>query len=132
MDELPTDQLKEELGSFVGVLAQRAIAVGTEKVGSATEKLTDYAENGGPTAKALKEGAPDFLQGKPLRGLAKAGLGSVTGMISKSLGGGGKGGGKSGSKGLKVTNIVEQIDIGAPLDLTATTSGRSSRTSPPS
>jgi uncharacterized membrane protein len=115
MDELPTDRLKAELGSFLGVLAQRAIAVGTEKVGSATEKLTDYAENGGPTAKALKEGAPDLLRGKPLRGLAKAGLSSVTGMLSKSLGGGG---GKGGGKGLKVTNIAEQIDIGAPLDLT--------------
>jgi uncharacterized membrane protein len=108
MNELPTDRLKEELGSFVGVLAQRA-----------TEKLTEYAENGGPTAKALKEGAPDLIQGKPLRGLAKAGFGSVKGMVSKSLGGdGGKSGGKGGGKGLKVTNIVEQIDIGAPLDLT--------------
>jgi uncharacterized membrane protein len=108
MDELPTDRLKQELGSFLGALAQRA-----------TSKLTDYAENGGPAAKALKEGGPDLLQGKPLRGLARAGFGSVTGMVSKSLGGdGGKGGGKSGGKGLKVTNIVEQIDIGAPLDLT--------------
>jgi hypothetical protein len=108
MKELPTDRLKEELGSFVGALAHRA-----------TEKLTDYAENGGPTAKALKEGAPDLIQGKPLRGLAKAGFASVKGMVSKSLGGdGGKSGGKGGGKGLKVTNIVEQIDIGAPLELT--------------
>lgn len=118
MEELPTDRLKEELGSFLGAFAHRAIAVGTEQIGAVTEKLTDYAENGGPTARALKEGGPDFLQGKPLRGLAKAGLGSVTGMVSKSLGGGGgKGGGKSGGKGLKVTNIVEQIDVGAPLEL---------------
>ena len=108
MNELPTDRLKEELGSFVGALAHRA-----------TEKLTDYAENGGPTAKALKEGAPDLIQGKPLRGLAKAGFASVKGMVGKSLGGdGGKSGGKGGGKGLKVTNIVEQIDIGAPLELT--------------
>ena len=27
MDELPTDQLKQELGSFLGALAQRAIVV---------------------------------------------------------------------------------------------------------
>jgi uncharacterized membrane protein len=114
MDELPTDRLKEELGSFLGLLAQRVIAIGTEKVGSATEKLTDYADNGGPTVKALKKGAPDLLQGKPLRGLAKAGLSSVTGILSKSAGGDG---GKGGGKGLKVTNIVEQIDIGAPLEL---------------
>jgi uncharacterized membrane protein len=117
MEELPTDRLKQELGSFLGALAQRAIVAGTEKVGSATEMLTDYAENGGPIAKALKAGGPDLAQGKPLRGLAKAGLSSVTGMLGKALGGG-KGGGKGGSKGLKVTNIVEQIDIGAPLDLT--------------
>jgi uncharacterized membrane protein len=39
-------------------------------------------------------------------------------MVSKSLGGGGKSGGKGGGKGMKVTNIVEQIDIGAPLELT--------------
>jgi len=107
MDELPTDRLKEELGSFLGALALRA-----------TEKLTDYAENGGPAAKALKEGAPDLIQGKPLRGLAKAGFGSVKDMVSNAIGGDGKGGGKGGSKGLKVTNIVEYIDVGAPLDLT--------------
>ena len=106
MDELPTDRLKEELGSYLGALAQHA-----------TEKLTDYAENGGPTVKALKEGGPDLLQGKPLRGLAKTGFASIKGKISKSLGGKG-GGGKGGGKGLKVTNIVEYIDIGAPLELT--------------
>jgi uncharacterized membrane protein len=117
MAELPTDRLKEELGSFLGALAHRAIAVGTEKVGSATDKLADYAENGGPTAKALKAGGPDLARGKPLRGLAKAGLSSVMGMVSKSAGGGG-GGGKGGGKGVKVTNIVEYIDVGAPLDLT--------------
>ena len=105
MDELPTDRLKEELGSYLGALAQHA-----------TEKLTDYAENGGPTVKALKEGGPDLLQGKPLRGLAKTGFASIKGKISKSLGG--KRGGKGGGKGLKVTNIVEYIDIGAPLELT--------------
>jgi hypothetical protein len=114
MDELPTDRLKQELGSFLAALAQRAIVAGTEKVGSATEKLADYAENGGPTAKALKTAAPDLARGKPLRGLAKAGFSSVMGMVGKLGGGGGKGGGK----GLKVTNIVEQIDIGAPLELT--------------
>src|ERR1700739_1947780 len=83
MDELPTDQLKQELGSFLGALAHRAIVAGTEKVGSATEKLTDYAENGGPTAKALKAAAPDLAKGKPLRGLAKAGLSRGTGMIGE-------------------------------------------------
>jgi uncharacterized membrane protein len=113
MDELPTDQLKQELGSFLGALAHRAIKVGAEKVGSATEKLSDYAENGGPTAKALKAGGPDLARGKPLRGLAKAAFGGVKGMIGKALGGG-----KGGGKGLKVTNIVEYIDVGAPLDLT--------------
>jgi len=108
MNELPTDRLKEELGSYLGALAQRA-----------TDKLTDYAENGGPAVKALKAGAPDLFQGKPLRGLAKAGFGSIKDKISKSLGGeGGKGGGKGGDKGLKVTNIVEYIDVGAPLELT--------------
>ncbi len=103
--ELPTGRLKEELGSFLGALTQRA-----------TERLTDYAQNGGPAAKALKEGAPDLLQGKPLRGLAKAGASGLMGKLGKALGGGG--GGKGGGKGLKVTNIVEHIDVGAPLNLT--------------
>ena len=108
MDELPTDRLKEELGSYLGALAQRA-----------TDRLTDYAENGGPAVRALKKGAPDLLQGKPLRGLAKAGFGSLTETVGKVLGGeSGKGGGKGGGKGLKVTNIVEYIDVGAPLELT--------------
>jgi hypothetical protein len=38
-------------------------------------------------------------------------------MLSKVFGGC-KGGGKGGGKGLKVTNIVEYIDVGAPLELT--------------
>src|ERR1700761_8859803 len=95
MDELPTDQLKEELGSFLGALGHRAMKVGAEKVGSATEKLSDYAENGGPAAKALKAAAPDLAKGKPLRGLVKAAFGGVKGMLGKAFGGsGGKGGGK--------------------------------------
>jgi uncharacterized membrane protein len=111
--ELPTDQLKEELQSFMGALAQRAVSIAASKVGDATESLTKYADGGGPAAKAAGTGVRSLAQGKPLRGLMRAGVSGLTGLVTKSLGGGGSGG-DSGGKKLKVTNIVEQIDVGVP------------------
>jgi uncharacterized membrane protein len=117
MEELPTDELMKEFEKFLGAAAQRIISLAAGKVGDATEQLTSIAENGGsPLGKAVSGAA----QGKPLRGLLGAGLSGVTGAVGKTLGGGGGGGGggNSGGKKLKVTNIVEQIDIGVPLTTT--------------
>jgi len=64
---------------------KKLLSSATERIGATTQRLTDYSDNGG---------GPGLLA-------------AVTGKGSK--GGGGKG------KPLKVTNIVEQIDVGVPL-----------------
>ena len=114
---LPTDRLVHELEGFVRILGERALQLATDKVGEATERLTSYAEgSGSPAGKAAAKGARALGQGKsPLRALMSAGVGGLTGTITQALGGGGGGGG--GSNDLKVTNIVEQIDVGVPVDV---------------
>ncbi|HEU5419223.1 MAG TPA: SRPBCC family protein [Streptosporangiaceae bacterium] len=114
VDELPTDQLKKEVQNFLSALAQAAIGAAAGKVGHATSKLTNFAENGGTGTSVARAGASALGGGKPLRGLVKAGVSGVAGMVTNSLRDGGGGG---GGKGLKVTNIVEDIDIGVPRKL---------------
>lgn len=108
LDALPTDRLREEGERLLSALAQRA----TGAVGDLTTRLTDYAENGGSGGlaaavtggKALSEGS------SPVGAGVKAALGGVKEKIGQALGGGGAGGGSD----VKVTNIVEQIDVGVP------------------
>jgi hypothetical protein len=76
-------------GKSLAVMAgKRILSSATERIGSTAQRLTDYSDNGGGP------------------GLLKA----VTGKGGE----GGKGGGGKG-KPLKVTNIVEQIDVGVPV-----------------
>jgi uncharacterized membrane protein len=98
--ELPTDALVAEIGNLAGALGERAASSLGKKVESATGRLTEYAKGG---------------TGKPL---AKAGLSAVAGKVKSAVtdklgGGGDKGAGGPG----KVTNIVESIDVGVPIDV---------------
>jgi uncharacterized membrane protein len=103
LSELPTDQLKQEFEDFLKALAQRAVTMVASQDGGAVAKAVSGAVGGGPSA---------------MRGLLSGGLSAVTGAVTKSLGGGGKGrGGSSGSSSgqkFKVTNIVEDIEVGLP------------------
>jgi uncharacterized membrane protein len=97
LSELPTDQLKQEFEDLLKALAQRAVTMATGKGGGAVAKAVSGAASGGlPSA---------------MRGLLGGGLSAVTGAVTKSVGGGGKG--SSGQKS-KVTNIVEDIEVGLP------------------
>lgn len=99
LSELPTDQLKQEFEDLLKALAQRAVTMVTGQGGGAVAKTVSGAAGGGrPSA---------------MRGLLGGGLSAVTGAVMKSVGGGGKGGGSSGQKS-KVTNIVEDIEVGLP------------------
>ena len=109
MAKLPTGRLVEEVEEFLGAAMERGVGAVGDKIGSVTERLTDYAASGG--GKALASGAKDLTEGKsPLRALTSAGLTNVKEKVSQTFGGGGGG---SRNK-IKVTNIVEHIDVGVP------------------
>jgi uncharacterized membrane protein len=117
----PADRLKAEAIGLVGALGDRAMASVRDRVQSAAGRLTDYVEDGaGPGLMAAVTGAKDLAAGKsPVRALLGAGMTAAKQQVGALFGGGGQGG-QGGGKGrnLKVTNIVETIDIGAPLRLT--------------
>nr|WP_296071697.1 SRPBCC family protein [uncultured Actinoplanes sp.] len=80
--------------------------------GAVTERLTRVAQgpDASPTVKAAAAGAEDLAEGKsPIR----AGLGAaMKGLAEKVKSALGRGGGTP-----KVTNIVESIDVGLPVDV---------------
>jgi uncharacterized membrane protein len=79
-----------------------------------TDKLSDIAEGGGGGVKSIVKAGEKVAEGKsPLKaGLSAAGE-SVKSKVGQLVGGGAKS--SRGGKETKVTNIVEQIDIGAPI-----------------
>jgi uncharacterized membrane protein len=111
----PMDRLKAEARGLIGALGDRALSSVQGKVEDATDRLTDYVDSGaGPGLMAAVTGAKDLAEGKgPIRSLLGAGLKGATETVKGLFG---KGGGKGGKK-LKVTNIVESIDVGVPIEL---------------
>jgi len=103
----------EELQHLVSALADRVLSGANDKVGGLTEKLSGLGEGPG---KAVAKAGEKVAEGKsPLR----AGLSAAGESVKSSVGNAIKGatGGKGGGKKVKVTNIVEQIDVGAPIDV---------------
>jgi uncharacterized membrane protein len=115
--------LQESLQRLVGSVTQRAVSSATSRLSGATERLTDYAQNGaGPGLLAAVTGADKLASGEsPLKAALSTGLTGAKEKAKETLEGvkdsllGGKG--KGASKKLKLTNIVEDIDVGVPLDL---------------
>lgn len=115
------DQLKSSLQHLVGAVAQKGVKSLTDTVTSTVGNLDQFTEGGG--GGGLASAVTGLAQGEsPAKVALKAGMSSVTGKIKEkgrdlkdALTGGGKGKGKG--KRDKITNIVEQIDIGAPVDL---------------
>ncbi|MFD0692022.1 SRPBCC family protein [Actinomadura fibrosa] len=92
-----------------GRLARRLVARYEKKLERTVRRLTAEAEQGGPMVKAALAGAKALYEGKsPFRALLSAGWTALKEVLSRLFGGGGKG---------KLTNIVEEIDIGAPRRL---------------
>src|SRR3569833_1216749 len=118
-EELPTQRLAQEAKSLLQAFAEKILAsVGdkvSEKVNEVGQGLLEKAGNqdgGGPGVKAAVSGVKALTEGK---GPVRAVLGAAgTGIKEKVKGffGGGK-----GKKGQKFINIVETIDVGAPLRL---------------
>lgn len=116
------DPLKQSLQHLAGALTERAVSSVSEKVSGTTERLTDYAEGQGGGLLAAVTGSKKLAEGKsPLSSMMSAGLATVKGSAGKKFedikeaftGGKSKGKGKK----LKLTNIVEYIDVGVPLRL---------------
>jgi uncharacterized membrane protein len=109
------DRLKTEARGLVGALGDRALSSVQGKVEGATGRLTEYVEGGGgPGLMTAVTGAKNVAEGKsPARSMLGAGF---KGVAEKVKGMFGKGRGGQGKK-LKVTNIVESIDVGVPIEL---------------
>ncbi|MFZ2172791.1 MAG: SRPBCC family protein, partial [Rhodococcus sp. (in: high G+C Gram-positive bacteria)] len=116
--------LQGSLQKLAGTLADRALSSVSDKVTSASGRLTDYAEGGGGSGLlAAVTGSQKLAEGKsPLSSALGGGLAGVKETVKQKAGdlkdavtGGGKGKGKG--KKLKLTNIVEQIDVGVPREL---------------
>lgn len=115
--------LQESLENLAGTFAQRAVSSASHRLDGASERLMDYAQNGGGSGLlAAVTGIDKLASGSsPLKAAMSAGLsgaketvkGTLANVKDSILGGKGKGAGKK----LKLTNIIEDIDVGAPLDL---------------
>ncbi|TMR27826.1 SRPBCC family protein [Nonomuraea zeae] len=101
---MPTDQLKSALKDLAVAAAERALTSVTGKVEGLSGRLGGMAEGGGSNLLGAITGSGKSVGGSALAGAAK---GAIKGIFSR------KGKGKGGKK-LKVTNIVETIDVGAP------------------
>jgi uncharacterized membrane protein len=112
----PMERLKGEVGELVGALSNRAVTSLLDKVEGTTGRLHDYVEGGaGPGLMAAVTGAKGLAEGKsPARSMFGAGMAGVKEKISGLFRRGGKSG---GGKKLKLTNIVESIDVGVPVTL---------------
>jgi hypothetical protein len=112
----PMERLKGEVGELAGALGKRAITGLLDKVEGTTGRLNKYVEGGGgPGIMAAVTGAKDLAEGKsPARSMLGAGMTGIKEKISGLFRRGGKGG---GGKKLKLTNIVESIDVGVPVTL---------------
>lgn len=112
------DRLKAEARGLAGALGDRAVASVRDKIDDAAGRLADYAEGGGgPGMMAALTGARNLAEGKsPGRSMFGAGMAGLKEKVAGWFGrrGGGK---RGGNRKLKLTNIVETIDVGVPLSV---------------
>jgi len=131
---LPLAALKESAGGYARALGGRAVNKLTGRVGGLSDRLTAFAsgeprgdgnddDDGGDGAPSAKAAAASKTAEKLAEGASpvKAGLaGAASGVTEKVkgiFGGGGGGGGRGGRKKFKFNNIVESIDVGAPVSV---------------
>ncbi|MEV0069374.1 SRPBCC family protein [Amycolatopsis sp. NPDC050768] len=111
-----TSELTDALRGLGQAAMTRATGSITKRISSTAGRLTDFAEGGGGGLLEAATGGKGSIKGKAMMGAAKGGLSGIAQKVKDAFsGGGGRGSGK-GNK-IKLTNIVEEIDIGAPIDL---------------
>ncbi|GAA2593258.1 hypothetical protein GCM10010399_24820 [Dactylosporangium fulvum] len=101
----------KELGNFAGALGERAVESLRGRVGDLTERLTGFAERSeNPTLVAAAKGAEQLAGGgSPAKATLKGGVAGGLAKLKQAFGGGKR------SKKLKLTNIVEYVDVGVPV-----------------
>jgi uncharacterized membrane protein len=105
--------LSDEFRHLLEVLTDKALAGAGNRVEGLTDKLSGAAGNG--TGKAVGKAGEKVAEGKsPVTAGLAAGAEGLKEKVKGIFGGGG--GGKGGKK-TKVTNIIESIDVGAPIDV---------------
>ncbi|WP_346537902.1 SRPBCC family protein [Micromonospora sp. DPT] len=111
------EQLGADLRDLASAIGERAVSVVTERITGATGRLSEYAkQGGGPGLIAAATGAQQLAEGKsPVKAMFRAGLAGGKEKVMSAFGRGGGKGGKGGGKKLKVTNIVETIEVGVPV-----------------
>ncbi|HEX3593129.1 MAG TPA: SRPBCC family protein [Pseudonocardiaceae bacterium] len=108
-DNPATARLADEAKSFLQAKGQEMIG----KVGERVESVTDQLETGELLSPALKEGVQRLARGdSPTKVMAGTAMTGVKDKVKNMFGGGG--GGKGRGR-LKVTNIIEDIDVGVPV-----------------
>jgi hypothetical protein len=125
---LPTDALKEAGQQLLGLLVQRATEAAAQRVSGLAERLTDVTDSGGDFRAALNgkarengqaqdgdDNADDNADDDDRPGGLKGAWSSLKEKMSNAFGGGG---GSGGAKKLKMTSIIESLDVGLPLRTT--------------
>ena len=118
--------LQDSIQTLLGTVAEKALSSVSDKVSNTSGRLTDYAESGGEggllaaltgSEKTDDDESPDksdtgggWWQG------AKQMVKDKASDVKDAVTGGGGGGSGKGKK-LKLTNIVETIDVGVPVQL---------------
>lgn len=107
-DSPATARLADEAKSYLRAKGDNLLG----QVGDRIESVTDQLEQG-ELGSGLADGVRRIAQGdSPVKALAGSALSGVKDKVTNMFGGGGRsrGGGK-----VKVTNIVEDIDVGVPV-----------------
>jgi uncharacterized membrane protein len=126
----PNEALMGAGRRLMDLLVQQASQAAIKRVSGLSDRLSEYAENGGSNRNDTG-GRGDGQSS--IRTSLSSGVTGLKDKVKNVLGGGGgsdgdnaeadkgsdqRGGGRGGGKKLKVTNIVEQIDVGLPLRTT--------------
>jgi len=123
--KLGLDRLAQEAQGLGQAFADKGVSSLTDRVDGLTDKLAG-GTSGGPAKKAKAKAVKNMAKGdsKP-KAAVKAGVGGVADTVKegassvkdKISGAVGGGGGENKGKGLKVTNIVEELDLPVPREV---------------
>ncbi|MFC7550755.1 SRPBCC family protein [Plantactinospora sp. GCM10030261] len=108
-------RLASAVQNLAGAATERALTAVSERVGAATGRLTEYATQGGggPDLAAAATGVQKLAGGSsPMKAGLAAGLTGAKEKIKAAVGKGGQGSKDKGK--IKITNIIESIDVGVP------------------
>ncbi|WIX75584.1 SRPBCC family protein [Amycolatopsis carbonis] len=112
-----TSELTDALRGLGQAAMGRATSAVIKRITSTAGRLTDFADGGSGGLLEAATGGKPSVKGKAMMGAVKGGLSGIAEKAKNAFGGGGGGGGGGKGAKIKLTNIVEEIDIGAPINL---------------